>query len=102
MPFQDAENHVLSCRPASVPAFAATTEIALVQLNRAVENLVRLQCQMMVDDLADFAVEQGCRIGVDAQNIGSGTGGNLKYKKTEQFFLNFFFNLQCVIFIFRG
>ena len=38
----------------------------------------------MADDHTDFAVEQDCRIGMDTQNIGSGTGSNLVYKKFEQ------------------
>ncbi|CWR17745.1 Uncharacterised protein [Neisseria meningitidis] len=45
---------------------------------------------MMVDNRADFTVEQCCRIGMDTQNIGSRTGGNFQHKKTEQFFLYFF------------
>ncbi|CWP04031.1 Uncharacterised protein [Neisseria meningitidis] len=45
---------------------------------------------MIVDNRADFAVEQYCRIGMDTQNIGGRTGGNFQYKKTEQFFLYFF------------
>ena len=44
----------------------------------------------MADNHADFAVEQNSGVGLNAQNIGSGTGGNLEYKKTEQFFLYFF------------
>ncbi len=44
----------------------------------------------MVDNRADFTVEQYCRIGMDTQNIGGRTGGNFEYKKTEQFFLYFF------------
>ncbi|CWQ15356.1 Uncharacterised protein [Neisseria meningitidis] len=44
----------------------------------------------MADDHTDFAVEQDCRIGMDTQNIGSRTGGNFEYKKTEQLFLYFF------------
>ena len=44
----------------------------------------------MADDHADFAVGQDGGVGLNAQNIGSGTGGNLEYKKAEQFFLYFF------------
>ena len=44
----------------------------------------------MADDPTDFAVEQCCRIGMDTQNIGSGTGCNFQHKKAEQFFLYFF------------
>ena len=43
----------------------------------------------MADDRADFAVEQDGGVGLDAQNIGSGTGGNLEYEKFKQFILNF-------------
>ena len=44
----------------------------------------------MADDHTDFAVEQDGGVGLNVQNIGSGTGGNFEYKKTEQFFLYFF------------
>ena len=43
----------------------------------------------MADDHADFAVEQNGGVGLNAQNIGSGTGGNLERKKFKQFLLNF-------------
>ena len=43
---------------------------------------------MMADDHTDFAVEQDGGVGLNAQNIGSGTGGNLEYKKFKQFLLN--------------
>ncbi|EOB57831.1 hypothetical protein NM63023_2242 [Neisseria meningitidis 63023] len=56
----------------------------------------------MVDNRADFTVEQCCRIGMDTQNIGGRTGGNFSTKKRSSSFCTFFFNLQCVIFIFRG
>ncbi|SUA20346.1 Uncharacterised protein [Neisseria gonorrhoeae] len=56
----------------------------------------------MVGNRADFTVKQCRRIGMDTQNIGGRTGGNFRYKRTERFFLYFFFNLQCVIFIFEG
>ena len=42
----------------------------------------------MADDHADFALEQDGGVGLNAQNISSGTGDNLKYKKFEQFLLN--------------
>ena len=48
----------------------------------------------------DFAVEQNSGVRLNAQKIGSGTGGNLDYEKFKQFILNFLINLQCVIFIF--
>ena len=43
---------------------------------------------MMADNRANFAVEQDSGVGLNAQNIGSGTGGNLEYKKFKQFLLN--------------
>ena len=42
----------------------------------------------MADNHADFAVGQDEGVGLNAQNTGSGTGDNLKYKKFEQFLLN--------------
>lgn len=75
---------------APAPTFTATSEIALIWLNRTIKNFIGSQCQMIADDLADFAVEQRCRIGMDTQNIGCGTGSNFQYEKAEQFFLYFF------------
>ena len=43
---------------------------------------------MMVDNHTDFTVGLDGGVGLNAQNIGSGTGGNLEYKKFEQFILN--------------
>ena len=54
----------------------------------------------MADDHADFTVEQNGGVGLNVQNIGSGTGGNLEYEKFKQFLLNFLITLQFVIFIF--
>ena len=36
----------------------------------------------------DFTVEQDGGVGLNVQNIGSGTGGNLEHKKFKQFLLN--------------
>ena len=55
---------------------------------------------MMADDHADFAVEQDGGVGLNAQNIGSGTSGNLEYKKRSSSFCTFFFNFHVVIFIY--
>ena len=44
----------------------------------------------MADGHGDFAVGLNGGVGLNVQNIGSGTGGNFEYKKTEQFFLYFF------------
>ena len=78
------------CRTATTPAFTPSAEIAFVQLDGSLENLIGSQVQMMADDHTDFAVEQDCRIGMDTQNIGGGTGGNFQHKKAKQFFLYFF------------
>ena len=42
----------------------------------------------MADDHTDFTVEQDGRVRLNTQNIGSGTDGNLEYKKFKQFLLN--------------
>ena len=42
----------------------------------------------MADDHTDFMVEQNGGVGLNAQNIGSGTCGNLEYKKFKQFLLS--------------
>ncbi len=41
---------------------------------------------MMADDHTDFTVEQDGRVRLNAQNIGSGTDGNLEYKNSSSFF----------------
>ena len=79
--FQNAEDNHFSCRTATTSAFTPSAEIAFVQLDRALKNLIGSQGSIMADDHTDFAVEQDCRIGIDTQNIGSGTGGNLEHKK---------------------
>ena len=79
--FQNAENNHFPCRTATTSALAMSTEIAFVQLDGALKNHIGSQGQMMADDHADFTVEQCCRIGMDTQNIGSGMGSNLEYKK---------------------
>ena len=86
--FQNAEDNHFSCRTATASAFTPSAEIAFVQLDGALENLIGSQGQMMADDHTDFAVEQDGGVGLNAQNIGSGTGSNLEYKKFEQFLLN--------------
>ena len=40
----------------------------------------------MADDHADFALEQDGGVGLNAQNISSGTGSNFEYKKRSSFF----------------
>ena len=87
--FQNAEDNHLSCRTATTAAFPPSAETAFVQLDRALKNLIGSQGQMMADNHTDFAVEQNGGVGLDAQNIGSGTGGNLEYEKFKQFILNF-------------
>ena len=52
-------------------------------LDRTLKNLIGSQGQMMADDHTDFTVEQDGRVGLNAQNIGSGTGSNFQHKKTE-------------------
>ena len=88
--FQNAEDNHFSCCTATTSAFTLSAEIAFVQLNRALKNLIGSQGQMIVDNRADFTVEQCCRIGMDTQNIGAERAVTSSTKKTEQFFLYFF------------
>ena len=90
--FQNAEDNNFPCH--TVTALAVSPEITFVQLDRALKNLIGNQGQIMADNHTNFAVEQNSGVGLNAQNIGSGTGGNLEYKKTKQFFL-YFFSLIC-------
>ena len=83
---QDAGYHHLACRPATPSAFAASTKAPFIQFDGTVKDFIRSQCQMMADDHTDFAVEQNGGVGLNAQNIGSGTGGNLEYKNLSSFF----------------
>ena len=48
----------------------------------------------MADNHTNFAVEQNSGVGLNAQNIGSGTGGNLEYKKIQVVS----FELSCLIY----
>ena len=77
-----------TCRTATTSTFTPSAEIAFVQLDRALKNLIGSQGQMMADDHTNFAVEQDGRVRLNVHNIGSGTGGNLEYKKFKQFLLN--------------
>ena len=79
--FQNAENNHFPCRTATTSALAMSTEIAFVQLDGALKNHIGSQGQMMADDHADFTVEQNGGVGLNVQNIGSGMGSNLEYKK---------------------
>ena len=51
----------------------------------------------MADDHADFAVEQNSGVGLNAQKIGGGTGGNFQYKKRSSFFCVFFSSICSVL-----
>ena len=49
--FQNAEDNHFSCRTSTTSAFTLSAEIAFVQLDRALENLIGSQGQMMDDDI---------------------------------------------------
>ena len=85
---QNAKDNHFSCHTATASAFTPSAEIAFVQLDGTLKNLIGNQDQIMADNHTNFAVEQNGGVGLNAQNIGSGTGSNLEYKKIEQFFLN--------------
>ena len=46
--FQNAKDNHFSCRAATTSAFTPSAEIAFVQLNKALENLIGSQGQMIV------------------------------------------------------
>ena len=73
-----------------------SAEIAFVQLDRALKNLIGSQVQMMADDHADFAVGQDGGVELNVQNIGSRTGGNFEYKKNGAV-LSVPFSLICSV-----
>ena len=56
--FQNAEDYNFPYHTATETALAVSAEIAFVQLDRALKNLIGSQGQMMADDRTDFAVEQ--------------------------------------------
>ena len=56
--FQNAKDNHFSYHTATETALAVSAEIAFVQLDRALKNLIGSQNQMMADARADFAVEQ--------------------------------------------
>ena len=58
--FQNAEDNHFSCRTATMSAFTPSAEIAFVQLDGALENLIGNQGQMMADDHTDFTVGDLC------------------------------------------
>ena len=91
--FQNAKDNHFSCRTATTTAFTQSAEIAFVQLDRALKNLIGSQGQIMSDNHTDFAVEQNGGVGLNAQNIGGRTGGNFQHKKRSSSFCTFFFNL---------
>ena len=86
--FQNTEDNHFSCRTATTSALATSAEIAFVQSDRALKNLIGNQGQIMADNHTNFAVEQNGGVGLNAQNIDSRTGSNLEYKKFKQFLLN--------------
>ena len=84
--FQNAEDNLFPCRTATASAFTPSAEIAFVQLDRALKNLIGSQGQMMADDHTEFTIEQNSGVGLNVQKIGSGTGSNLEYKNLSSFF----------------
>ena len=61
--FQDVKDNHFSCRTATTSAFMPSAEIAFVQLDRALKNLIGNQGQMMADDHTDFTVEKIAELG---------------------------------------
>ena len=88
--FEDAEDDDFAGSAASPFALSFASEITLVQFHRAVKDFVRLKGEMGGDDHPDFPVKQGSRVGIDAQQIGSGTSGHFQDEILKQFPLNIF------------
>ena len=63
--FQNAKDNHFSCSTATTSAFTPSAEIAFVQLDGPLENLIGSQGQMMADDHTDFAVEQNGGVGLN-------------------------------------
>ena len=83
--FQNAEDNHFSCRTATTAAFPPSTEMAFVQFDRAIKNLIG----------SEGAIGQDCRIRMGSQNIGSGTGSTFQYKKWAV--LSVLFSLICSV-----
>ena len=84
--FQNAKDNHFSCRTATTSAFTPSAEIAFVQLDRALKNLIGSQGQMMADDHTEFTIGLDGGVGLNVQKIGSGTVSNLEYKNLSSFF----------------
>ena len=56
--FQNAEDYYFPYHTATETALAVSAEIAFIQLDKAFKHLIGSQGQIMVDNYADFAVEQ--------------------------------------------
>ena len=88
--FEDAEDDDFAGSAASPFALSFASEITLVQFHRAIKDFVRLDGEMGGDDHPDFPVKEGSRVGIDAQQIGSGTSGHFQDEILKQFPLNIF------------
>ena len=84
--FQNAEGNHFSCRTATTSTFTQSAEIAFVQLDRPLKNLIGDQGQMMANDHTEFTIGLDGGVGLNVQKIGSGTGSNLEYKNLSSFF----------------
>ncbi|KAE9496609.1 hypothetical protein F9Z36_1987 [Neisseria gonorrhoeae] len=100
--FRNAEDNRFSCRAATASAFTPSAETACARPGGALENLIGSQGQTMVGNRADFTVKQCRRIGMDTQISAAERAVTSGTKERSGSFCTSFFNLQCVIFIFRG
>ena len=98
--FQNAEYHYLACRTAITSAFAVSTKIAFIQFDGIVKDFIGSQYQMIADEHTDFTEEQCSQIRMNAQNISSGTSGNLVTFSTKNEAVLYFYLFYNILYSF--
>ena len=83
--FQDTDDNRFPFHTATMSTFPPSTEMAFVQFDRAIKNLIG----------SEGAIGQDCRIRMGSQNIGSGTDSTFRYKKWAV--LSVLFSLICSV-----
>ena len=89
-PLEDAEDDDFPGSAAPSFPLSLAAEITLVQFHRPVKNFVGFLCEMPRDDLPDFSVKQGGRVGIDAQQVRRAPGSHFQDEILKQFPLNIF------------
>ena len=84
--FQNTKDNHFSCRAATTSAFTPSAEIAFVQLDRALKNLIGNQGQIMADNYTNFAVEQNSGVGLNAKISAAERAVTWSTKNSSSFF----------------